>query len=209
MNKQKIILVSLFAGSLALTGCSSNPTNQDIVKEELEVQEIRAEAVANAKELQQEKMEEEMASLPDWVVEPPRTDGTGFYGVGTASDRDLVTSMRKAELQAKYSLASTMKSELSGEDIMSGSGEGDYRYIINNFVNKVELTGTETVKRVVKPIDGQYKSHILIKLPFDQFNEVLRNQAKTVDTKTLEESYDRLMKKVEGTVNVVAESVQP
>lgn len=196
MKKQKLILLGFLAGSIALTGCSSNQTKEDVAKEEIEIQEIRAEAAADARDIQQDLMEQEMASLPEWVIEPPRADGTGFYGVGTASDRDLVTSMRKAELQAKYALASTIKSELSGEDTMTGSGVNDYRYIINNFVNNVELIGTETVKRIVKPIDGQYKAHILIKLPYDQFNEVLKNSSKKADYKTLQESYERLMNKV-------------
>lgn len=195
-NKLSILMLGIASASL-VTGCSSTVTKEDIVKQEAEVQQARMDAQQEINERKQEQMEKQAEQLPDWVVSPPRADATGFYGVGLGIDEDLLTSMRKANLQAKYDVASTMRSELSGEDTMTGSSAGQYRYVINNFVNSVPLTGVEVVNRSVKPVDGTYKTYVLVKLPYDKFNLILKNQAKPEDTRTLQESYDRLMKRVE------------
>jgi hypothetical protein len=177
--------------------CSSTPTATDIAEEQAEVAEIRAEAQKDQDARNQAMMQKEMESLPAWVIEPPKADSTGFYGVGLASDSDLLNAMRKAKLQGSYELAQTMKSELSGEDTMTGSGEGEYRYVINNFVDKVNLSGAELVKQVVDPVDGKYKAYVLMKYPYGQFNQILKDQKSNVaETKTLDEAYQRLMARV-------------
>lgn len=194
------LLSGFFATALfiGLTGCSSTPSATDVAEEQAEIAEIRAEAKQEQAERNQALMEKEMESLPPWVIEPPKADETGFYGVGLASDLDLLNAMRKAKLQGAYELAQTMKSELSGEDTMTGSGEGEYRYVINNFVDKVNLSGAELVKQVVDPVDGKYKAYVLMKYPYSQFNQILKDQNSTqAELKTLDEAYQRLMVKVE------------
>ncbi|BCN93249.1 hypothetical protein THMIRHAM_10340 [Thiomicrorhabdus immobilis] len=197
-NPTRLLLGFLAALLVTLTGCSSTPSATDIAEEQAEVAEVRAEAQKEQAERNQAMMENEMKSLPSWVIEPPKADSTGFYGVGLASDLDLLNAMRKAKLQAAYELAQTMKSELSGEDTMTGSGEGEYRYVINNFVDKVNLSGAELVKQVVDPVDGKYKAYVLMKYPYSQFNQVLQDQkTNQAEMKTLDEAYQRLMAKVE------------
>lgn len=194
------LLLGLLATTLlgTLTACSSTPSATDIAEEQAEIAEIRADAQKEQAERNQAMMEKEMKSLPSWVVEPPKSDSTGFYGVGLASDSDLLNAMRKAKLQGAYELAQTMKSELSGEDTMTGSGEGEYRYVINNFVDKVNLSGAELVKQIVDPVDGKYKAYVLMKYPYSQFNQVLKDQGSNkAEMKTLDEAYERLMAKVE------------
>ena len=196
----KKTLLSLLSATalLGLTACSSTPSATDIAEEQAEVAEIRAEAQQEQNERNQAMMQNEMESLPDWVIEPPKADSTGFYGVGLSSDLDLLNAMRKAKLQASYELAQTIKSELSGEDTMTGSGEGEYRYVINNFVNKVNLSGAELVKQRVDPVDGKYKAYVLMKYPYKQFNQVLQDHnTNQAEKKTLDEAYQRLMTKVE------------
>lgn len=194
------LLLGFLATTLVgtLTACSSTPSASDIAEEQAEIAEIRAEAQKEQAERNQAMMEKEMKSLPSWVIEPPKADSTGFYGVGLASDLDLLNAMRKAKLQGAYELAQTMKSELSGEDTMTGSGEGEYRYVINNFVDKVSLSGAELVKQIVDPVDGKYKAYVLMKYPYSQFNQVLKDQGSNkAEMKTLDEAYQRLMTKVE------------
>ncbi len=199
LNHTRLLLGFLATTLLGtLTACSSTPTATDIAEEQAEIAEIRAEAQKEQAERNQAMMEKEMESLPSWVVEPPKADSTGFYGVGLASDLDLLNAMRKAKLQGAYELAQTMKSELSGEDTMTGSGEGEYRYVINNFVDKVNLSGAELVKQIVDPVDGKYKAYVLMKYPYSQFNQVLKDQGSNkAEMKTLDEAYQRLMAKVE------------
>jgi len=197
-NHKRLLLTFLATAAFGgLTACSSTPSATDIAEEQAEVEEIRAEAQKEQDKRNQALMQKEMESLPSWVIEPPKADSTGFYGVGLSSDSDLLNAMRKAKLQAAYELAQTMKSELSGEDTMTGSGEGEYRYVINNFVDKVNLSGAELVKQVVDPVDGKYKAYVLMKYPYSQFNQVLKDQKTNVaEMKTLDEAYQRLMNKV-------------
>lgn len=196
-QQKKILNLALFTTAVSLVGCSSSPSKTDIAEEQVKVEKIQAEAAKEQAEQRQEQMEQEMKNLPGWVLDPPKTDGTGFYGVGIGSDRDLVNSMRKAKLQASYELAKTMKSELSGEDTMTGSGEGEYRYVINNFVDKVNLSGAQVVKQKVEPVNGTYKAYVLMKYPYNDFNQVLKDsQATEANKKTLEDAYQRLMKKI-------------
>lgn len=198
MKKQfkNIILVSALASVAAMTGCSSTMSREDIAEEEIRIQEMRDEVKAERLEVKQEKMEDALSNIPEWVIEPPRADETGFYGVGTGKAEDVTISARKANLQAKFELASTLKSELSGEDTMNGSDENNYRYVINNFVDKVHLTGYETVKRKVITEDGKYVTYVLLKMPYDKFNEVVNNQKDANVKETLQASYDRLMSRV-------------
>lgn len=199
----KLTLVAAAVISVGLAGCSSNgPTKSEIAAQELEIQQMRAEAREEAQEKEQARMEQEMDLIPEWALQVPRADGTGFYGAGSSSDKEAEAAIRKSLLKAKYSLAATMKSELSGEETINGSGDNQFRYIMNNFVNQVELTGTEVVAQKVYPVNGSYKAHILIKMPYEQFNEVLSNQPKTVETESLDESYKRLM----GRVNADSEA---
>jgi hypothetical protein len=196
-NKKSLLHLVMFGAAMSLVGCSSSPSKTDIAEEQAKVEKIQSDAAEAQAERRQEQMEQEMKNLPGWVLDPPKTDGSGFYGVGIGSDRDLVNSMRKAKLQASYELAKTMKSELSGEDTMTGSGEGEYRYVINNFVDKVNLSGAQVVKQKVEPINGMYKSYVLMKYPYNDFNQVLKDsQANDANKKTLEDAYQRLMKKI-------------
>lgn len=196
-NKKTLLHLVMFGAAMSLVGCSSSPSKTDIAEEQAKVEKIQSDAAEAQAERRQEQMEQEMKNLPGWVLDPPKTDGNGFYGVGVGSDRDLVNSMRKAKLQASYELAKTMKSELSGEDTMTGSGEGEYRYVINNFVDKVNLSGAQVVKQKVEPINGMYKSYVLMKYPYNDFNQILKDsQANEANKKTLEDAYQRLMKKI-------------
>jgi hypothetical protein len=65
-----VLAVSLFAG------CASGPSSEDILKEQLRLAEMRADAVETAKELQEEKLEEKLDDVPDWYLNPPHSDTT-------------------------------------------------------------------------------------------------------------------------------------
>lgn len=207
MFYKKVIVTAMLSSTLFSVGCSSTVTKKDIAEQEIEIQEMRAVAKEEAANKKQEKMEKEVNLVPAWALDPPRTDETGIYAVGSGSDEDPVTSSRKAMLQAKYELASTLKTELSGEDTMSGSGEQDYRYIINGFVNKVTITGYEIIERKVEPIDGKYKTYVLIKLPFNSLNKVIQEQTVPNEKETLKDSYKRLMSKVKDEPALVKKGV--
>lgn len=190
------LLAALVAVGL-LVGCSTQMTKKEIAEEQAEINEMRAKAEKQKMEYQQEQMEKELDAMPAWVTEPPRADSDGFYGVGIGKDKDLLNSVRKAKLQAQFDMAKTMRSELSGEDTMTGSGTGQYRYVINNFVNKVNLSGSEVIQQEIKPMNGEYTTYILMRLDFNQFDQLMARQKMEPDEqKTLEDSYARLMNRI-------------
>lgn len=93
---KKALLTTLILGTAALTvGCSSAPTYQEIQKE-------RYEAHLEKVKQQQEEHERLISKMPEWVIEPPRADETGFYGVGHGLDEDPIISARKSMIQAKF-----------------------------------------------------------------------------------------------------------
>lgn len=201
---KKVIGIIVVAG--VLTGCSSTSERMAIAKEEYEIHQMRVEASERQTEREMKLMESELKSTPSWAVEPPRPDETGFYGVGIGTDSDLALAIRKSNLQAQYELAQNISSELAGEDTMNGMGDNEYRFIINNFVDKVDVTGTELVRREVVVVSDGYRVFTLNKLPYAEFNRVLQDQAATPERETLEQSYDRLMQRVEGSREVSTDS---
>jgi len=201
MKKRKEILnsVAAIAAIFALGGCNTTPTRADISKDEVKAQSIHEDAEQQRLDKKQALLEREAKEIPDWVISPPKADAQGVYGVGLGSDADVLTAMRKAKLQGLYELAKSMNAEMSGEDTMTGSGEGQYRYIVSLFVNKVNVAGTELVRQEVKPVNGVFKTYVLMRLPFAEFNHAL-NAERTSSQKTeLEESYNRLMKRIATT----------
>ncbi|NCN44767.1 MAG: hypothetical protein GW898_10700 [Thiomicrospira sp.] len=198
-NSKLLVAISV-STIIGVSGCSSTGmTRTDIAEQEANAQEVRRDALVEKQNFEQEQMEAQLSELPTWVLDPPKADETGFYGVGMGTDKNMLNAMRKAKLQAKYEVASTMKSEMSGEDTMNGSGSDQYRYIINNFVDSVDLTGTEVVAQELKPINGEFHSYTLVKMPFAKFNKLLDKDTSQQDRQTLEDSYQRLLKRVEGT----------
>jgi hypothetical protein len=168
----------------------------DISKDETKAQAVRDAAAQERRDKKQALLEREAREIPEWVVSPPKADEQGVYGVGIGSDADVLTSMRKARLQGTYELAKAMNAELSAEDTMTGSGEGQYRYIVSLFVNKVNVAGAEVVQQEVKPINGVFKTYVLVKLPFAEFNHALRAQVSSIQKTELEKDYERLMKRI-------------
>ena len=192
--------VGLTAMLLSLVACGSTPKNIQISKDEATVQEIRDKAEQEQLKRKQALLEREVKTVPNWVVAPPRADLQGFYGVGIGSDSDMLNSMRKARLQGAYELARSMSAELSAEDTMTGSGQGQYRYVVDLFVNRVNVAGSEMVHQEVIPVNGIYKTYVLMKMPMGEFNQVLKSQASSAEKSELERGYRRLMKRVAESV---------
>lgn len=185
--------------SCILTGCSSPITKTQISKDEANAQMVREQAEQDKLTRKQALLEHEIKGIPAWVIAPPKADAQGFYGVGIGSDADLLTSMRKAKFQGAYELAKTINAELSAEDTMTGSGQGEYRYIVDLFVNRVNVAGMELIEQEVKPVNGLFKTYTLQKLSFADFNHVLKAQQASLQKKTLEDAYSRLMKRIAAT----------
>jgi hypothetical protein len=196
MSKKTYLAVVLSA--VVLGGCSSSPSDQVVAMEE-----AKQNAAKLHLEMEQEKREQELNLLPDWVLEPPVTDATGIYGVGIAESKSLSHGMKSARLQAEFQLAKNYKQELSGSErsFEQGDSEGNVvtqtTFLIDKIVDAVPVIGYEVVEQIAKPLNGKHNVYVLLKLPFEEFNKVLQQQkASTIDSK-VQRSFDDLERRLD------------
>lgn len=194
MINKKWILAAIATGVLA-AGCSKNPMQQAIKDQERLERHLAAQEERRA-ERQKLAGEEQLSSLPSWVVTKPRPDGTGMYGVGIGESRDLTNAIRKSNLQARFDVAKEIENVLTAEETMTGSSDSNYRYIVNSFVNQVDLAGVEDVMREVQSGPRGFRAYTLVKLPYDDFNEALQGFGQRG---RLESAYQQLMERVANT----------
>lgn len=187
MNLNKITL-SVFA-ALAISACSSSP-DTEMAKRLLDLEEAQKEIVANQKAEAQELREKEMDAMPDWFLEPPKPDETGFYGVGYMKSKHMGHAVKGARLNAEADLAKQYKQELSGSErsFEQGNNSGDVAtqttFLIDKIMDSVPVVGYTVVEQVMVPIDGTYETFALLKLPYDEFNRVLQSvKAESFDKK--------------------------
>lgn len=177
------------AAALSLAACSSNPNKTEA---DAAAQAIKKDQV----EAQQKEAEENISMLPDWYMNRKSMDDHAFYGVGLGEDFDLNDAIRKARLQAYYEIAKNMKSELAGEETMTGNAAGEYRMVINQFVDATPMSGADNVKTEVKARNGKYQVYVMLMLPHDRIHKYMELQQEQRNRDMLEESYQRLMKKL-------------
>ena len=79
--KKSVIALTILAS--LLTGCASDA--EKMAQDQLALEQARRDGAAEARAQLTAQMEEEMAEVvPSWYLDPPKMDGTGVYGVGTA-----------------------------------------------------------------------------------------------------------------------------
>ena len=196
----KGLLVTAIGAFLA--GCSSSP-NEELYERLAKMEERQMEISEKRKEIAQEKMEQELEIIPSWVLEPPESDGTGVYGVGIAESKKLPHGLRSARLSAEFEVGKRFNQELSGAEraFEQGDTEGNVTtqttFLIDKIVDAVPVVGYEVVEQKVVPFDGVYKTYVLLKMPYDQFNKVLQAQRdKELDVK-VQASFDDLERRLD------------
>lgn len=178
-----IMMIRLTGVALAfiLAGCSSTKTATEITQDQLRSNELKSDA-------QQEKAEKALASLPSWVLTPPKPDENGVYGVGIGQSKKLDVSMKKSNLNAQYELAKSFGQAMAGNERSytkdGNTGEvSDYTQLIDSIVATVPINGYEAIKSDVVVSDGKYTTYTLIYLPYAQFERSIgaAKQASTDD----------------------------
>ncbi len=171
--KQVLALVVL---SIITVGCTTQTPQQ--------------QAAESHTEALQEDRENELDVTPSWFISPPVADETGFYGVGYAHSKHLGHAVKSAKLQAEFELAKMYKQELSGSEraYEKGTDDGDVvtqtTFLIDKIVEAVPVVGYSVVDQKITPVAGVYEVFVQLKLPYDEFNRVLKSQkAGEVDTK--------------------------
>lgn len=180
-------------GIVLLAGCASNEPRNALEAEKLQQKVMDA---------RNEKIDEHIDSLPKWVVSPPKPDGKGMYAVGTAESDQLQIAINKARLEAEFGLAKLYSQELSGsERIYSTENNGQpinrYQGIIDKLVSEVPVVGFSTEEQEIKAINGKYNVYVLLKLPYDEFNAVLKNRKNRETAQDMVEAFDELERRLD------------
>ncbi len=194
-NKQ-ITLITAIAG-IALGGCSTNgPSMADIAKDQALADKIHQKAEADKLAKQQIAMKDEINSMPEWVGQVPPKDENGFYAVGQGSSESMRVSMEKAKIDGEFGLAEQVKNSISGQirqrdkDGVMGLQE-DYSRLVDNLISEVSVSGYEVIHQDVRPIQGRFHSYVLLRLPFDSSNRVVKErEAKSHDAEIKQDYAD-------------------
>lgn len=200
MKKISRLLTVSVLSTMMISGCSST---SDVVDRERQVAEDRAELVSEREERENERLEERLDEVPRWVLETPRPDATGVYAVGIGESKKLRTSLNSARLQGEFGLAKVYKQELSGQERAYEQDNGgeevseQYTALIDKLVERVPVVGYEVVEQETQVIQGKYSTYVLVKLPFEQFNNVLREQRRLAKDDTIINAFNDLEKRLD------------
>lgn len=197
-------LVITAAAALMMAACSTTVPDPDVELNKrlvaLEQQQLEMKERQQARE--QIQREKELDLMPDWVLDPPAADSTGFYGVGVAQSKQLNHARKSARLQAEFELAKMYRQELSGSEraFEEGNTEGDVTsqtvFLIDKIVDAVPVVGYQVVEQTMVPLNGVMYSAVLLKLPYDKFNEVLKQQRAEEQDKKIQAHFDDLERRL-------------
>lgn len=189
------MLIAVVLSSLTLAGCASTPqTAAEITKDQLEAQAIK-------NEVEQEKAQAVLASVPQWVINPPKPDATGVYGVGVGESSKLQLAIKKSGLNAQYELAKSLGQELSGNeqsylrDSSTGTTE-QYTQLIDSLVAEIPMQGFEVVQQELVTLDGKFTSYQLMKMPYEQFNRALESRGASSQQEEIKEAFTALQERI-------------
>lgn len=171
---------------LMLAACSGHPTSSDLAKEQADTERVRVKEEAKLAKLHNEQIESQADEYPAWVIEPPKHDATGVYGVGVGVDPDIQVAIKKSRITAEFAIASQINQSLSGSEKLyvsdnTGAGGASYAQAIEKLIAEVPVVGYDVVERTVKPIGGKAHCFTLIKMPYEALNKGLRS-LRAVDT---------------------------
>lgn len=194
MNKIGLSLALLSAS--VLVGCSSAPDKYDIAKDQLKAEELKNNAA-------QEAAESLLASVPNWVLNPPKSDDTGVYAVGMGDSKRLDVAMKKANLNAQFELAKSFGQELSGNErsyVKDGNaGElNDFTQLIDSIVAQVPINGYEVVESEAVVIDGKFNYYTLMRLSYEQFGKGMSAAQKASANEFINAEFSDLYQRLEA-----------
>ena len=202
MNYIKHLFILVIMSGM-VTGCATQPTMQQLTEDSISASQARAAADEKAAQKRQEKMEDNLSQIPGWFLEVPKPDGSGVYAVGEGESNKVRVAMKKAMLDAEFGLAKVYGQDLSGSErasVQESNGDAatsQYTALIDKLVSHVSVVGFETVHQEVKTIAGKYHAFVLLKLPYEQFNAVLQNQAAKTNDAKVESQFKELERRLD------------
>lgn len=201
MNKFIKLSMIAMSFSVVLAGCSTSP--DEAMAERLAALE-QAERDRNAERTAaaQAQREDELDTAPSWFLSPPEPDGQGYYGVGHSRSKQMGHALKAARLQAEFQLAKMYRQELSGSErsFERGNSDGDVvsqnTFLIDKIVDAVPVVGYTVVEQKMIALNGAFETFVLLKLPYDEFNMVLKSQRQKELDQTVQESFDDLERRL-------------
>ncbi len=202
MKATHIFMLAAMLIMAMASGCASHKTAIGFAEDEAQVAKVKAQVEQQKEERQQTKLEDEKAKTPDWALTPPRPDATGMYAVGSADSNSLRLSIAQARLRAEFGLAKLYKKELSGSerDFQRDSGGDEIRVRYQSLIDELvsaSIVGEETIKQETQPIHGRVYAWVLMKLPYDEFNKVLKGQRMQTRDKAIQSAFDDLERRLD------------
>jgi len=202
MSKRNMAIAALAMGCVLISACSTNSA-LGLAKERVEADRVREDAVAAQAVRESTRKQAQLAAAPHWAMEVPKPDGKGVYAVGIGKGEHIQLALDKAKLQAEFGIAKVLKQELSGSeriyqrDVGRGTSTERYSILVDKLVAKVALSGQEIQRQEVKAVDGQFHAYVLMFLPYEEFNQVMRMQQQTETDKNMNREVAELERRVE------------
>lgn len=187
--------------AVALGACSTAAEKR--AKERESVAELQEKIQERSERRENKRKQAFINEVPEWAMEAPPADSSGVYAVGAGDSDKLTTAVRIADLQAQYGLASQLDAEISGserlfeEDRGAGKPLSRYRQLIDKLVAEVPVVGLEVVEKEVIPLQGRYHAFVLLKMPYEAFNNVLQAKRAEAAGSSMEEAFDDLERRIE------------
>lgn len=190
-------IVVMTASVLALAACSSNETAKLLIEDPVKYNT--------------QKVETQLAEVPDWYLNPPREEEV-IYTPGTAVSPDMQLSVDIAILNAKTVLADRINSSLSSKtkNFISRIGSSDLDAAVSqdmerattNLIADVDVAGYYVDQTRLIQDGPQYRAYVLLSYSDAEANKILVNRIRkdrvllekiraTSAYKDLEESVDK------------------
>lgn len=188
--------------ALALAGCASR--GEQVADELRDRERVMRDLEEDRRDWAQEDAKREIRRFPDWALEAaPAPDSTGIYAVGIADSDAPQVALRKANLQALYDLGRTMNQAVAGLERQritdAGASSNDsYSLAVESVVDFTDVTGWETVRQEVLPIEGRVHAFVLLKLPFEAANRVVEERRRQALAGSEREAFDELQRRLEA-----------
>jgi len=173
--------------AMSLIGCANNVSqNRQAIEEQQQALE----------ELKNDVVEDHIDELPGWVTDTHAPDEVGVYAIGIGDSFNLSLAIKKARLEAEFNLAKAYAQELSGTEKIYSSERNKtgtrFEGVIEKIVDKVPVVGYKIIKHEIKALRGKYAVFVLMQLPYDEFNAVLKQKKEAVISKEMDEAFKEL-----------------
>ena len=136
-------------------------------------------------------------SVPKWYLHPPKSSASKIYATSSGTSAQLQMALDKAILNAKYALATQMKSNISGtsQSLVTEDLASQARRITNfsksvkrELVRDIQLRGLQIEKTQIKSDSGIFRVYVLLSKEnkSKSFSEETRKKIDDVSSQKLE-----------------------